>query len=473
MGAGLKETASDSGSSEAPAAFQALDVYVRSTHLGTEEQEELRARNLKPVPNGLHILISGATGRVVEPVLFFMRDKCIRRLLPGEPNELRKSANTRKTMAYDLKDFLDFLDAKSLTIDAIDVTALNSYVSSMRTHLSPVTGRPYKDNTIIRRLSTTKLFCKWAQDKGLLRHRIRIEEVDSKRPIDSIFLAHIDVHRSKQESFAELDVPRTPDMGEGVTTLSPDEVQCILAALGPPVPIASLGEKETSLEGSSVRDRLMASFGLYVGLRRAEVCDIELSAVDSIRISDDTPSMKLQLLRVLGKGNKWRKVNVPTWLLLALRHYIATERAKVVAKAREKNPNYIPPNRVFLNRLSARTGLGTPVAPKTLGQIFHDAQLRLNSASAPESLAAPGFKAPVGFHVLRHTFAVWTYIYRKHDGDADPIKYIQAQLGHVYYSTTSDTYLKYSVSAETRLYDVFFGAQKVMMGRTLGVNAHG
>lgn len=466
-------TRSWSDSRGAGPAFTELNVYVRTTRLGAEDLKELRARNLKPIPNGLQILVSGTTGHVVEPVLLFMREKCIRRLLPGLPNELKKSPNTRKTIAYDLKDFFDFLDAESLTIDAIDDAVLNSYVSSMRTNFSPVTGCPYKDNTVIRRLSTTKMFCAWAQDRGLLRHRFSIKKVESKRPTDRKFLPHLQTHSTRENFAAEVDAPRTPDLGEGVTTLSPEEVQGILDALGPTVPIASLGEPEGSFEGGSVRDRLMASCGLYVGLRRAEVCDLELSAVNAVHITDETSPATMQLIRVHGKGDRWRNVNVPTWLILAMRYYIATERADVIAKARAKDPGYVPLNRVFLNRPNARTGLGAEVAPKTLGQVFHDAQLRRNSSCLSQALTAPGVSKRYGFHVLRHTYAVWTYICRKHDGDTDPIKYIQAQLGHAHYSTTADTYLKYSVSAETRLFDAFFGARKAMMTDRFGASEHG
>ncbi|WP_237711915.1 site-specific integrase [Rhodanobacter sp. 115] len=453
-------------------AFAELNVYVRSTYLEADDQGELRARNVKPIPDGLHILVSGTTGQVVEPVLLFLADKLIRRLLLSRPNRLKKSPHTRKALAYDLKDFYDFLDGNGLTLDAVDDRTLNTYVSNMESRPSPVTGRPYRDNTIIRRLSTVKMFCSWAQDRGLLRHRFLVEEVKSKRPVDSRFLAHLASPRKTEKFAAEVDIPSAPDPSENVTAARQrEEARDILDALGPSVPMECFGETEELTDGQSVRDRVMAQCGLYVGLRREEVCDLELTMLNAIRIADDAHPQSNQQMSVHGKGDKWRTVNVPTWLILSMRYYVATERAAVAAKVRAQEANYVPPNRVFLNRSSARTGRGAQVAPKTLGRIFREAQLRRNAACGSGLLTEPGARFH-GFHVLRHSYAVYTYISRKRGGDTDPIKYIQAQLGHAHYSTTTDTYLRFAVLAESRLCDVYSDANR-MAAEMFGADVDG
>lgn len=97
------------------AAFCELNVYLRRTCLATEVQDQLRARNVEPIPNGLHILVSQSTGEVVGPVLLFLANKLVRRLLLNTPNRLKKSFHTRKALADDLKDFYDFLDGNALT----------------------------------------------------------------------------------------------------------------------------------------------------------------------------------------------------------------------------------------------------------------------------------------------------------------------------------------------------------------------
>lgn len=453
-------------------AFAELNVYVRSTYLEADDREELRARNVKPIPDGLHILVSGTTGQVVEPVLLFLADKVIRRLLLSTPNRLKKSPHTRKALAYDLKDFYDFLDGNGLTLDAVDDRALNTYVSNMESRPSPVTGRPYRDNTIIRRLSTVKMFCSWAQDRGLLRHRFLVGEVKSKRPTDSRFLAHLASSRKTEKFAADVDVPSAPDPSENVTVLSREEARAILNALGPPVPMECFDETEELIDGQSVRDRVMAQCGLYVGLRREEVCDLELTMLNAIKIADDAHPQSHQKMSVHGKGDKWRTVNVPTWLVWAMRYYVATERAGVVAKVCEQNANYVSPNRIFLNTPSARIGRGAQVAPKTLSRIFREAQLRRNAGCACGSLTEPGAGPIYGFHVLRHSYAVYTYISRKRGGDTDPIKYIQAQLGHAHYSTTADTYLRFAVLAESRLFDVYSDANR-MAAEMFGADVDG
>jgi len=453
-------------------AFAELNVYVRSTHLEVDDQNELRAWNVKPIPDGLHTLVSGTTGQVVEPVLLFLADKLVRRLLLSRPNRLKKSPHTRKALAYDLKDFYDFLDGNGLTLDAVDDRALNTYVSNMESRPSPVTGRPYKDNTIIRRLSTVKMFCSWAQDRGLLRHRFLVGGVKSKRPTDSRFLAHLASSRKKEKFAADVDVPSAPDPSKNVTVLSREEARAILDALGPPVPMECFGETEELIDGQSIRDRVMAQCGLYVGLRREEVCDLELTMLNAIRVADDAHPQSHQKMSVHGKGDKWRTVNAPTWLILAMRYYVANERAGVVANAHAQEANYVPPNRVFLNRSIARTGRGAQVAPKTLSRIFREAQLRRNAGCVSGSPTEPGARSLYGFHALRHSYAVYTYISRKRGGDTDPIKYIQAQLGHAHYSTTADTYLRFAVLAESRLCDVYSDANR-MAAEMFGADVDG
>lgn len=462
----MDECAATSGAgAESPgqvAAFCELNVYLRRTYLAAEDQDELRARNVEPIPNGLHILVSQSTGEVVEPVLLFLASKLVRRVLLNTPNRLKKSPHTRKALADDLKDFHDFLDGNALTFDAVDDRALNTYVANMESRPSPVTGKPYSDNTIIRRLSTVKMFCSWAQDRGLLRHRFLIEEVETKRPRDRRFLAHL-ASSKKTEKFAPgVDSPSAQDPSAKVTMLSKDEANGILDALGPSVPLKCFGKKDGSIEGELYRDRLMAQCALYVGLRREEVCDLELEKLNAIRIADDTHPYTHQKILVHGKGDKWRTVNVPTWLILSLQYYVATERAAVVAKVRAQDASYFPPNRIFLNGSNARTGRGAQVAPNSLSRIFREAQHRRNAACITGSPTESGEATFYGFHVLRHTYAVWTYIYRKRTGDADPVKYIQAQLGHAHYSTTADTYLRYALLAESRIFDVNLEARRVM-----------
>ncbi|KRF01159.1 hypothetical protein ASG87_12165 [Frateuria sp. Soil773] len=443
-------------------AFRELNVYVRCTYLEAADQDQLRGLNVKPVPNGLHILVSRSTGQVVEPVLLFLEGKLVRRLLLNKPNNLKKSPHTRKALADDLKDFYDFLDGNGLALDAVDDRALNTYVSTMESTPSPVTGQPYSSNTIIRRLSTVKMFCSWAQDRGLLRHRFLIEEVKARRSMDRRFLAHLPSTRKTERFAPAVDVPSAPDPSERVTVLASAEVKGILDALGPPVPLKCLGVPEAPIEGALHRDRLMAQCGFYVGLRREEVCDLELDRLNAIRVAEDTHPFTLQKILVHGKGNKWRTVNVPTWLILSLQYYAATERAEVAAKALKQDAAYVAPNRVFLNRADARTGRGAQVTPKTLNRIFREAQLRRNATCAIGAQAGSGEAPLYGFHVLRHSYAVYTYLERKRARDTDPIKYIQAQLGHAHYSTTADTYLKYALLAESRLYDVYLDARRLM-----------
>ncbi|WP_162253105.1 tyrosine-type recombinase/integrase [Rhodanobacter sp. Soil772] len=440
-----------------------LSVYVCIAQIDAETRSELLSRSVEPLPNGLHFLVSGTTGKVVQPVLEFLRDKYIRRLLPNHKNQLKKSINTRKATAYDLKDFYDFLDAEKLTLADVDDAALNTYVQSMTNSPSPVTGRPYAERTVIRRLSSVKLLCAWAQRNGLLRHRFCVADVEANLARDDRFLAHLKSVRRTEKFAPEVDEPTAPDKSESVRIPSFDETRRILDALGPPAPISIFATVPNLSEKEFCRDRIMAQCALYAGLRRSEVCGLELSMLTAVRIAADTLPEQMQDIRIFGKGARWRRVHIPTWLIQAMRYYIATERAEVVAAASKRDPAYSEPDRVFLSSVSARTGLGSAVSPDSLDRIFRKAQEEMSMGPLPREPFSYEKPERYVFHDLRHAYAVLTYILRKQRGDADPIKYIQGQLGHVHMSTTSDIYLARATALESTLFDHYNSGVKMLV----------
>jgi hypothetical protein len=99
------------------------------------------------------------------------------------------------------------------------------------------------------------------------------------------------------------------------------------------------------------RDRLISDWGAYVGLRLAEIVSprgaMGLTTHQVLALTPD-PMHPFDhgLIRVLGKGNRWRSVAVPNWLLLETIDYINGEREEAIKAANRKSASKLEPPRL-------------------------------------------------------------------------------------------------------------------------------
>jgi integrase/recombinase XerD len=145
-----------------------------------------------------------------------------------------------------------------------------------------------------------------------------------------------------------------------------------------------------------LRDRAMLETLYATGLRRAELCRLQMP--------DVSPERGTLTVRQ-GKGKKDRVVPLGARAALWIARYLAEARPRLALDARE--------HALFL------TGYGGPFNPDVLS--------RMVSAW----LKAAGFTRKGSCHLLRHTCAT-----HMHDGGAD-IRFIQQQLGHARLDTTA------------------------------------
>lgn len=220
-----------------------------------------------------------------------------------------------------------------------------------------------------------------------------------------------------------------------IRPLSTDELRTVLYELGPSE------DQVDKCDLRPQRDRLIAEWLAYVGLRLSEVLGAEkkegLSVNQIVELAPD-PANPFDhcIVRVLGKFSKTRNVAVPNWLVLKTLAYIAGERAEAISHLDK------PSKRLFVAGQRAGAAYrGKPISGRRYQKIFEEASMRASQRKTDGT--RPANVRPHSPHDLRHTYAVMTYFAERELGNPEPWKVIQAQLGHKYLTTTVDTYLAY------------------------------
>lgn len=405
------------------------DAYVRRAVVDASVKETCQALGVRPIPCGFPFLVSGTTGRVLEPAIAFLSAKYLVRQMPGNPPRMRHSPHSRTAAAADLNHFYDFLDAAHVVLEETDDEVIEGYAGSMLDQISLATGKTYAHQTVARRMSTLRKFLAWMQQEGRLPHRLQLLNA----PTDEARAPFSESLKS-----GRLDGELEP--GETINVLTFEEARAVLHSLGP-LPSQAKARR-------SCRDRLAANIALDTGLRRSEVASLKVSDVSKAlaRAPRANVPFAARSIRVVGKGRRARKVLFPIWLLRELMIYIDGER-KVNVDAGQKlfGRRFTDDGALFVNGANAATRRGQACSGDTLYQAFHKVQ---------QPLVADGtLQQSFRFHDLRHTYATWTWVKLKRDGHPRPSKHVQAQLGHAHIETTEAIYLATVENFEAELFD--------------------
>jgi integrase/recombinase XerC len=166
---------------------------------------------------------------------------------------------------------------------------------------------------------------------------------------------------------------------------------------------------------------------LVPGLRRNEPCGLYLTRT---------------------KGGNPRTVYAPSWLVSSLQDYIDHERRFIVATAESRDGNYVEPEQLFLNTVSAnKRDYGRTLTRAQLMAVFRAAveaaniftpEVAVNSTTGVPYLK---YEAAYSFHNLRHTFAYTCYRAFLKEGKPHPWRLVQHLLGHKNLQTTLSIYL--------------------------------
>lgn len=262
--------------------------------------------------------------------------------------ERNLSPNTQDAYRADLRGFEEWLARAGVTdLDGIDRRWLRRYVAYL-------SQRGYARRTIARRASTIRSMLRWAVLHGHI----------AANPADDLLTPKLDRPLPR--------VLKATDAAE-LCELPPDD------------------------DPVGARDRAVLELLYGAGLRVAELCGLDLEDVD----------LRHGTIRVVGKGNKERRVPIGEPAIRALRFYVSHARSGFMEGREFVTESHV----LFLNSRGRR------LSPRSVRALL------------AKYLAGEG-RAPVNPHALRHSFA--THLL---DGGAD-LRAVQELLGHESLATT-------------------------------------
>lgn len=293
------------------------------------------------------------------------------------------SPKTWRGYAYEFADWLAFCERIGLDWRAITELDLATYRNILASEPSAWTGQPLKRGTVNHRLGVITQFYRFALKKGWIPtlpfdlEEVRIPHTVAAG-IPSPRMACVAVASLRlREAKEELEIPSRQDIRRFIGSFR------------------------------NWRDRLIAEIMWLTGLRSAEVCSLEMSALpdDPGAIEKETVTIK-----ITGKGQKRRSVLFPVRLLCSIDRYEHMDRER---RIRGQRP---APSSVFVGRT------GKPLKTSAVNRVFSTNCRRTGLRIRP--------------HLLRHAYAVERLAYLQDIGAPNPLKTVQMELGHASMTTT-------------------------------------
>jgi len=371
-----------------------------------------------------------ADGEVIEPVLFYLRDKCA-------PFGYMRSKWSCGTYAAHLYEWMTILEEMGIPWDEVTSETIENYSAALGKHVSLHTGKVLEPTTRKQRTMTIVSFYQFAASRGYISMAPSVRRAPFSEPKPEETPPPLE----KERLAAAVNRIIVPSKGHP-SCIPEDHLRRIFDELGP----AESAGPATGFQ-PSCRDRLVAESALYSGMRLMEVAALEKVAILSI-VPSSEPNKPCALFLRETKGSRARTVFVPSRLISALHDYIDKERREVVRRAKERNPDYVEPPQLFLNGLGANSrDFGRPLTRENIMERFTNAMraTRIFTVSAAKN-PSDGvwylkFEPAYTFHNLRHTFAYTLYRAQYVAGHEAPWRVVKTLLGHARLSTTLDTYL--------------------------------
>jgi site-specific recombinase XerD len=344
----------------------------------------------KEIPAGLPILIDDDMA-IIEPAFAFLIELAT---IPGRSH----AAETVRTYGEHLHDWFDSLEQSNIAWQNVGEPEVAAWRNRMLASPSPHTKRPYARSTINDRVRTVCRFYSWAHQRGWIAelpfHFVDVRIGERRQSM----LQHLEL----RPGLVAANVLTVSEHERLPRALRADQLRRLFARLASPYD-------------------LMASWALATGMRRKELCALEVYQVPETAHldADDHPLVGVGL--AITKGDRPRTVYPPIRLLDATHRYIDEVRGPLIRRLRRADRAYRPPSTLFLNHH------GLPVS-----------RARFTAAMSAAFVAA----GVVGTgHWLRHTFAMTMLARLQHQArttpEINPLKVVQTLLGHSSISSTA------------------------------------
>jgi site-specific recombinase XerD len=304
----------------------------------------------------------------------------------SEENGKTASPHTSRAYGYHLIDWLSYAEEVGLNWKRPSYRQLAKYRNALTVNPSVLTKRPIKRETINLRLGMICTFYKFLLRHGYIsKLPFDSETVRVRYPSDHDEMAHLRNFRGKQSSNPlmyrthqrSLDIPSNDDIRRFIQGFK------------------------------NWRDKLIAELMWVSGIRRFEACQLTVFIVpENVESTED----EFAVLRIKGKGAKYRKVKFPLRLLRSIKRYVDTERQRLLTKSGVKT------EALWIGHC------GKPINPAAINKSF----------MANEEVTGLGITP----HLLRHSFAVNRLRYLQDRKINSALKILQGELGHSHLYTT-------------------------------------
>ncbi|RWK57575.1 tyrosine-type recombinase/integrase [Mesorhizobium sp.] len=315
--------------------------------------------------------------------------------IPGRSHALE----TIRTYGEHLHDWFDSLEQSEIAWSQVGEREVAAWRNRMLEKPSPHTKRPYARSTVNDRVRTVCRFYSWAHQRGW------IEELP-------FHFVDVRVQHRRQSMLAHLDA-RPGIVAANVLTVSDSER----------LPRALRADQLRRLFGALASPYdLMAGWALVTGMRRKELCALELFQVPETAHLDADEHPLIGIGLTITKGGRPRTVYPPIRLLDATHRYIDQVRGPLIRKLRRADRSYRPPpSALFLN------SRGMPVSPARF-------TAAMGAAFTTAGVVGTG-------HWLRHCFAMTMLAQLQKQArttpEINPLKVVQVLLGHSSIASTA------------------------------------
>ncbi|WP_308460485.1 tyrosine-type recombinase/integrase [Mesorhizobium sp. NBSH29] len=280
-----------------------------------------------------------------------------------------------------------------------DEGTIAAYRNRMLATPSPHTGRPYARSTVNDRVRTICRFYSWAHRRGLIEDLpFDYIEVSLRSTRQQGMLAHLD----QRPAAVMANILTVAEAERLPRPLRVDQLQSLFRHLASPYD-------------------LIAEWALATGMRRKELCGLQLHQVPDVAHLDIDQHPLVGVPLSVTKGDRPRTVYPPLRLIDRTHWYVGEQRAALVKRRRRTHPGYRAPSTLFLN------SNGDPVSRARFSAAF-------GTAFQAAGLTGSG-------HWLRHTFAMSMLVRLQKQAattpDLNPLKIVQVLLGHASIQTTA------------------------------------